>query len=450
MSKDKTIIVNELATVALLPNLSAAVSIPKSKVSEAPIPLDRLTKGAVSPWGEDNLFPQNAIEAAYKSTIIPPVLEWKAKALYSGGLVYGTTKEDPKTGTQILTPVIDTQIDEWIRKTQTNKVLIKLCSDFYWFYNIFPEIILNKGRDFIENIGPGEAAYSRFGLQNPKNGNKIDRLYISANWENTSIPTGTIDIPILDTSYDAVNKLKARKDGFIYCYPGSYPTPGRSYYQVAAWDTLRQSGWQDLAKSIPLFKKSLMANQLSIKYHIETSEAWWVWKYKDFNTLSAAKRTELIQTELKNFNNILSGEANAGKSILSVFQSDPHTRKEYAGWRITPIDDKFKDGMYLEDSQEASSHHYSALGVDPTLLGNAPGKGMGAGSGSDKRVAKNIYVSGLKPDQDIILEPYQFIADYNGWSAKYPGLTFWFRNYWISTLDNGQQVQSGSPAKANV
>lgn len=450
MSKEKAVLVNDMATVAFLPHASAVVSIQKSKVTETPIPLDTSAKGAVSPWGDDNLFPQNAIEAAYKSTIIPPVLEWKAKAIYSGGLVFGTVKDDAKTGTQTLSPIIDAEISDWLKRVQSNKVLIKLCSDYYWFYNIFPEIILNKGRDYIENIGPGEAAYSRFGLQNPNNKNRIDQLYISANWTGNSIPKGSINIPVLDTSYDAVNKLKARKDGYIYCYPGAYPTPGRSYYQVAAWDTLRQSGWQDLAKSIPLFKKSLMKNQLSIKYHIETSESWWSWKYKDFATLTAAKRTELIQTELKNFNNILSGEANAGKSILSVFQSDPHTRKEYAGWRITPIDDKFKDGMYLEDSQEASSHHYSALGVDPTLLGNAPGKGMGAGSGSDKRVAKNIYVSGLKPDQDIILEPLQFVADYNGWSAKYPGLAFWFRNYWISTLDNGTQVQTGSPAPAKV
>lgn len=450
MSSEKIIVVNELATVALLPAFSATVSIPKSKVKESPIPLDTATKGSISPWGDDNLFPQNAIEAAYKSTIIPPVLEWKAKALYSGGLVYGIVKDDPATGLQTLTPINDNEINDWLKRVQSNKVLIKLCSDFYWFYNIFPEIILNKGGDYIENIGAGEAAYSRFGLQNPINNNRIDTLYINANWNGTSVPSGTIKIPVLDTTYDSVNKLKARKGSYIYCYPGAYPTPGKSYYQVAAWDTLRQSGWQDLAKSIPLFKKSLMKNQLSIKYHIETSESWWTWKYKDFQTLTAAKRTELIQTELKNFNNILTGEANAGKSILSVFQSDPHTRKEYAGWRISAIDDKFKDGMYLEDSQEASSHHYSALGVDPTLLGNAPGKGMGAGSGSDKRVAKNIYVSGLKPDADIILEVFQFIADYNGWSAKHPGLSFWFRNYWISTLDNGTQIKTGSPATAQV
>lgn len=450
MSDEKAIIVNELANVAFMPSVDAVVSIPKSKVTETPIPLDTKTKGQVSPWGDDNIFPQNAIEAAYKSTIIPPVLEWKVKALYSGGLVYGTAEDDPKTGSQILKPKVDKEINDWLKRVQANKVLLKLCSDFYWFYNIFPELVLNKGRDYIENIGAGEAAYSRWGLQNPNNKNKIERLYISANWTGKSLPTSVVDIPVLDVNYDAVNKLRARKDGFIYCYPVSYPTPGRSYYQVAAWDTLRQSGWQDLAKSIPLFKKSLMANQLSIKYHIETSESWWTWKYKDFQTLTPAKRTELIQAELKNFNSILSGEANAGKSILSVFQSDPHTRKEYAGWRITPIDDKFKDGMYLEDSQEASSHHYSALGVDPTLLGNAPGKGMGAGSGSDKRVAKNIYVSGLKADQDIILEPFQFIADYNKWSDKIPGLTFWFRNYWISTLDVGSQVKTGSPDNAKI
>lgn len=437
------VIINEKADVVVLPHAQAVITLTKTPEKNNPNPIQKVTgSGIIAPWGDANTFPQLAYDDAYKSTIIPPVLEWKAQALYSGGLVYGTVTIDEKTGEEKLTPISDDAINEWLELVNINKYLIKTSNDFYWFYNPFPVFILSKDRSTIANLSAQEAMYSRWSKRNPDNNNLIEKLFINANWGNGANEGNSIVVPVIDTDYDVVGKLKARKDSFIYSYPISYPTPGRSYYQVAAWETLRKSGWLDVAIAIPEFKKYLMKNQITLKYHIEVSLAWWKWKYPDFESFTAEKRRETMQTELDNFNDIVTGNTNAGRSIMSVFQQDPHTMKEYAGWRINTINETLKDGAYIEDSQEASSHHYSALGVDPTLLGNAPGKSMGAGSGSDKRVAFNIYVNGLKTHQDIILEPLRFIAKFNGWTKKYPGLTFWFRNYWISTLDSGAQVKA--------
>ncbi len=430
--------------VAYLPGIDAIVSTGKQPFEEPPIP-KIITLNApynYSPWGDDNLYPLNAKTDAYKSTIIPTVLEWKAKALYSGGMVYGTVSIDETTGEEKLTVVKDAEIDAWLKRSSYKRTLIKLCSDFYWYYNIFPALILSKDRTEIATIAPQESLYCRFQVQNPDNNNKIDNVFVNANWLNRGSIQNSLKIPVLDLNYDAVNALRNRNDSFIYVYPVAFPSPGESYYQIPAWDTLRQSGWLGVAQAIPMFKKSLMTNQLSIKYHIEVSEAWWKWKYPDWDSLAAQKKVDIRTEELQTFNDLMTGKNNAGKSIMSTFRVDPHTQKEYAGWRITAIDDKIKDGIYVEDSQEASSHHYSALGVDPTLLGNSPGKGMGAGSGSDKRVAFNIYVNNCRTEQDLILEPYQFVADYNGWSDRIPGLTFWFRNYWISTLETGKEMTS--------
>ncbi len=78
-----------------------------------------------------------------------------------------------------------------------------------------------------------------------------------------------------------------------------------------------------------------------------------------------------------------------------------------------------------------------ALGLDPTLIGTAPGKGMGAGSGSDKRVALNIYTSMVLAHADIVLEPFHFIRDYNEWN---PLIEFKMRKMLINTLDSGKQT----------
>ncbi|MNH20583.1 hypothetical protein D3C79_803600 [compost metagenome] len=108
------------------------------------------------------------------------------------------------------------------------------------------------------------------------------------------------------------------------------------------------------------------------------------------------------------------------------------------GWEIIPIEDKLKEGAYIEDSQEASAHLMRAMGLDATLVGAGPGRNMGAGSGSDKRIAFNIYVALLQPYRDVILEPLNFISDYNGWTERIEGLTWRFREAKLETLDKGQ------------
>ncbi|HMT30417.1 MAG TPA: hypothetical protein PKD91_14175, partial [Bacteroidia bacterium] len=80
-------------------------------------------------------------------------------------------------------------------------------------------------------------------------------------------------------------------------------------------------------------------------------------------------------------------------------------------------------------------------GVDPAIIGMTPGKGIGAGSGSDKRIAFNVYVSLCQADRDIILEPLNFIRDYNGWD---PELEFRFKYPMITTLDKGKESKQQS------
>jgi len=78
------------------------------------------------------------------------------------------------------------------------------------------------------------------------------------------------------------------------------------------------------------------------------------------------------------------------------------------------------------------------LDLDPTLVGDSPGKNMGSGSGSDKRVAFNAKVALLNPHRELLLEPLYFIAEYNGWKAKYPRLEFKFIEVELETLDKGK------------
>lgn len=86
----------------------------------------------------------------------------------------------------------------------------------------------------------------------------------------------------------------------------------------------------------------------------------------------------------------------------------------------------------------------SALALDSALTGDAPGKSMGGGSGSDKRIALNIYVALQQPYREIILEPLYFIAAYNGWTNKdrYPSLKFKTVEIQLETLDKQHETST--------
>ena len=68
---------------------------------------------------------------------------------------------------------------------------------------------------------------------------------------------------------------------------------------------------------------------------------------------------------------------------------------------------------------------------DGTLIGSTPAKTLGAGSGSDKNAAWNIAITVSKPQQDKILEPIDFVCQYNNWLDDQGNpYSFWFKNYY--------------------
>lgn len=438
-------IYSKAGDVAYLEGSATVISFGKSAAGKKPtgeVPSTPVVKnfegisgtGKVAPWGDDNLFPQHVIEDYEKNSIIGPTLDWKARALYSMGIDTYKVIERKANGEEVLEHYPYQPWIDFAKASNIKRYLIEACSDFYIFYNFFPELVLSKDRKTITNITCQEASYCRWEIQDENTG-AINHCYINASWDESQTveSKNTKSIPVLDPYFDPVNALRERKDGYKYIYPVSYPTPGKTYYQLAHWNAIRKSGWLDVATAIPEFKKSLMKNSLNIKYHVQIADFYWEWKFPEWKKMTADDRKKAREIVLKEFNEFMSGPKNSGKSLVSMFKNDPVTGKEYPGWKVETIDDKLKDGAYIEDSQEASTHILYALGVDQSLSGSAPGKGMGGGSGSDKNAAFNIYISLVKIHEDLILEPLEFIRDYNNWPSD---MVFRFRRPFLTTLNN--------------
>ena len=424
---------------------AAAPAKGKTGGAEPTSPVDRtLTTNVTAPWGPGNDFPQVVMSEIGKSTILGPVLDWKTRAVYGKGIIYGKVTGYKPDGSEIFQRVKDPAVQAFFQASKLHRFGLEGIQGLMYFANAFPELIVSNDRSLITSLCIQDTAFCRYSAQQA--GQAVPQwVYISANWPAAAPGDGyTYQVPVLDPYYDPVAALRNDTRGFTYIYPLSVPSPGQALYQLVAWNPIRKSGWLDVAQAIPEFKKQLFINQLSIKYLIEADIRYWEWKYPDWKEKKESERKQIIQAELDAFEKTMSGTAGAGKSIMSVTMPDPqnpgNTIKVFT---VTAIDDKIKSGLYVEDSQEASSHIYTSLQVDPTLSGISPGKGIGSGSGSDKRVAFNAFVATHSFIQDLILEVLYFVRDYNGWD---PDLEFRFLNPQVNTADaNKESSTSSSP-----
>lgn len=411
---------------------------PLSKKPASPKVKESGSNNDVAYWGDENDFPQRVIQVAENSTELPALLDWQARALQGREVVAYQRYFDEEGEKWRYRPISDIEIDQFLQDTTTKRYMREASIDFFWFWNTFPELIKSVKGDKIAYIGTQDASYCRWAKMDTSG--VIKTCYVNANWpdakptDKETIKYSVVD-PYSNTRIDDVRKSKDQR----FIYPISYPSPGKSYYQLSKWHGFITSGWADIARRIPESKKSLLERMLTAKYILQIPVNYWPSAYKDWSKKTEAQQLEIKKAKVKEVNNQLTGSVNEGKTILVEVGFDMQG-KELPGWKIVPIEQVKIDGEHLEDSREASEHLMRALGVDPTLVGDGPGKKMGGGSGSDKRVAFNIYVALLQPYRDVILEPLYFIAEYNGWSEKYPGLCFKTVEIELETLDKSHST----------
>lgn len=372
-------------------------------------------------WGVDNLFPQRILKEIRKNTIIGPTLKKQAEIAYDE-IIYGVDEMDDQ-GNVKFRRVIDPKVEAFFKRSHIHRYSLESLRNFYFFYFANPRIIFTADKSEVYSLSCYKTAHFRFAK--PNESGWISHGYICADWETIqNVDSQYVErVPLIDIYADP-EMYREDETEFKYIYPLAYPTEDEIHYPLVDWNAARESGWLDVAQSIPKFKKALMKNQITLKNLIQVPSWWWEWKHPGFNKMDEKKRKDIMDLEIDRFEKFFKGDENAGSSMMVTFISDPAHQKEYQGWKVDAVDNKIKDGLYIEDSNEASSHLLYSLGMDPAIIGSQPGSKLGAGSGSDKRVAFNIYVDTIRAHQHLLLEPLSWIGTYNKW----PDYKFKFRN----------------------
>ena len=447
----KDFAVNDTGNVAFLPAAQATVHLKGfSAVKGTPtgpsdlwLPTSPSVRNMLTPgneqiafWGENNDYPQRIIELANKSTIIPQALADKAALWVAGGVM---ATKDRKTEDEL----DDDEIYKFLNNTTFKRYLLEAALDMGWFWNGFPELILSRDKSKINELHNNETAYCRWGRMDSRG--QLSRIFMNANWPeaNATDPDTQVFSCVNPYRSDRFDLVRGGRD-FKYIYPLNLPSPGKSYMQLAPWDAARTSGWLDYLAAIPQFKKYGMLNKMALRYHIEVPKEYWPevykerWENADYNG-QLAIRDEFLNA----LTNSLTGAQNANKSVLTDKWIDSQGKEH--GVVIHVLDDKEKDGKYNEDYSDGQANLLYALGTDPSLFG-FQSKDIQRSGGSDKRQAFDIFIAKSTPFRARLLEPLEFIAQYNGWLDKYPRLTFKFRDTLLTTLDTGASTKETKTA----
>jgi hypothetical protein len=400
-----------------------------------------------SPWGETNDFPQQVIAKVEADTELGALLDWKGRLLQGKEviamqLVWSDEKKD-----YVAQRVNDQEIMDFLSDIAWQRYWREACVDFTWFQNIFPDLIKSKGGKTIATISCHQAAWSRFGKMDNKG--TIKKAYVSAMWPDAKVGDDyTQEHNVVDPyASDVIETTKKNKALKRFVYPVNYPSPGKAYYSLSPWIAFLNSDWYKLKNLIPKWKLKFMEKLLSAAKILTIHKGYWRTHYKDWDALSRDEQLDLKKKKVGEISKSLSGIEGVGTTILSETIVDD-AGNSVPAITITAIDNGFTKDTQLETSQEGSQHLMRGLNVDPTLIGNGPGRGNDAGSGSDKRIAMNIGTALLTPYRNVILEPLKFKAKYDGWTERIKNLFFVVVEVDLGTLDDGPTSKDSIPVTA--
>ena len=393
----------------------------------------------IASWGKKNDYPQAILKAVRPNGSASSGLRFLRKAHYGNGLVLVRDKANAegKKEIQMVDPSEIPAIQEFFLKSQMNRFWKETITDLEYFSIAFPEYILSENYATINRVRRQKTAWCRFSLPNKEN-NLVEYVYISEKFGKEAVDASSEyveEVSLIDSywspeevkEYCKVNKIKK------FIRPIFYPLIDEAMYPKSEWHAVVESGWLDVANSVPELKKAIFQNQMVIKYLVEIDERYFEKIYMEqWIKFSPDERMKIRQDVIDTVNDSLVGNVNAGKTIQSM-KIIGDNGQPYSAVTITAIDDKLKDGSYLPEAEAANSEVLFALGVDPSLIGaGIPGGKLGAGSGSDKREAFTILSALFKTNRETTLEVYDFISQYNGWDKTIRAA---FENTILTTLD---------------
>ncbi|MDO5341310.1 MAG: hypothetical protein Q4F69_02500 [Bacteroidia bacterium] len=426
-----------------------AIAVLKSSSSSALFDerhLDPITAGShtLAPWGINNDLPQRVMGKIDAAEIVGTNATFNWKVAYGQGPKLVEVVRDPETNRpKVFKEVLDGEAYEWYMRNNVPLLLMEIMTDISYFGNSFPLLIAGKKmddgtRNGISGIVHREAMFSRWGLDKKR---RINSHLYSSKWDEYPTDDDIQKSYVID-EYNAVSDISrclALGKDVRMCFPIYLPSPGRPYYSYPSWWSVFRSGWYDNLVSIPNLKKAILKYNLGVKHIIYISDEYFKEKEEQMGIPrdDFKKRRELHDEVVKQITDVLAGEENAGKAIVTKKHLMPNgngmTMEKYI--EIDTIKNDISGGEYLTDYETGANIISYAMDVHPSLIGATPGKNSNSLSGSNIREIFIMKQSLSKPMAYLALQWWPVVRQINGWDSN---LEIVIQDSLFTTLDQSK------------
>lgn len=401
-----------------------------------------------SMWGEDNAAAIEMMEDIKHTAVLSGSLHMKTRIAIGKGIApYIMTGGDINTGVETLEPILDNEINDWFEVNNTFENSYKAIYNQLAYGWSSTQLLLNMNKNYINRIKVPDAVTCRLEKKHIKTG-IIENLFICSNWQGKLSFNSDFmrTVPVLEEDYELAD-LTSRKGGYEFIMLHRLQTDGFQYYPPPLWQSANL--WVKISRSIPIIKEAIHKNQMSIKYVILIHDQYWKRNYKGWdNKLTQAEREDIVNKKHQQINSWLTGELNAGKTIVAGKYQDEMTQKQISEIEILVIEDKWKDGKMLPDGAAADKQILFASLFNPAIMGSnllGDGASGGAGSGSDIRESFLVALMQMEPERQMNNKLYNLIKRYNKWTrleTNNKRLVFRYNTSILTTLDTGGSLEN--------
>lgn len=357
------------------------------------------------------------------------------------------------------------EIQKLLRRNNLHLTYLQLIEDMQDQNICFPEITLNKrtldadGKNAPTNMWTPKITGLRYRsahtcrLERKDDNGRINYVYVSNRWYDqvsgvaTTLDEQKIDaLPALDpqtplTDLQRIVRETRKENGSIrrrptrFILPITYPSAGRPYYPVPAWQSIFSGDIYEYLMTMVSDRNRRRQNSNVIGRIIYLNNEYMQRLYMQKKADTDDQKLKVF-TELRDqINNFLEDRDNTGKPLVAYtfLGSDG---KVYESWKIVEIEANNKQTAEANQKElaEISSIVFFAFGLDSRLVGNSPGDVASSG-GTDLRERYLLKQVQMSPMQQLLLLPLYLIKYFNDLDEH---LEWEIPREVLTTLDNSK------------
>lgn len=333
----------------------------------------------------------------------------------------------------------------------------------------FPEITLNKrtldddGKNMPTSMWVPQVTGIRYRsahicrLERKDKNGRINYVYVSNRFLDSRVFAASasnkaedgfemIAIPALDpqsplTDLERIVRETRRANGSIrkrptrFILPIAYPSAGRPYYPVPAWQSIFSGDIYEYLMTMISDRNKRRKNSNVIGRILYLNNEYMERLY--YQRKADTKEDKLmVFNELRNqINSFLMDRDNTGKPLVAYtfLGTDGNV---YESWKIVEIEANNKQTAEANQKElaEISSIVFFAFGLDSRLVGNSPGDVASSG-GTDLRERFLLKQVQMSPMQQLMLMPLYLVKAFNDLDSH---LEFEIPREVLTTLDNSK------------